>query len=214
MVELGTIYSLNNWTVTFGILLALISLGTGQEIIRNLEPGHVIIDLGDGYNASLDLANSEKSYDIEIKEPGYGDLLLKTRSYGFIIYNSADNEELAELTLDLYSTPSKKLAPQASREDRKLGPLGIRAISPRIIDNATGLVGIDWPKKNAAINATNISDAVDAFFYYYPGAKTTPDGIETYIEVSGQTGAFDRPLALTLFQSLLDSIHISRLTKP
>jgi len=68
-----------------------------------------------------------------------------------------------------------------------------------IIDGAIGLVGIDWPKKNAA---TNISDAVDAFFYYYPGAKKIPDGIETYIEVFGQTGAFNKPQAMTLFQSL------------
>jgi hypothetical protein len=88
--------------------------------------------------------------------------------------------------------------------------MGIGAISPRIIDGATGLVGIDWPKKNVA---TNIS-AVDAFFYYYPGAKKTPDGIETYIEVSGQKGAFDKPQTMTLFQTLLDSIHISGLTMP
>jgi len=64
--------------VAFAIFLALISLSTsqqiipfrtGQEIIRNVQPGHLTIDLGDGYNVSFDLADSVKSYDIGVMEP-------------------------------------------------------------------------------------------------------------------------------------------------
>ncbi len=89
MLKRETIYSMNVRLVAFAIFLALISLSTsqqiipfqiGQEIIRNVQPGHLTIDLGDGYNESFDLPNSEKSYYIEVNEPGYGDILLTTRS--------------------------------------------------------------------------------------------------------------------------------------
>ncbi|MCJ7445015.1 MAG: hypothetical protein MUO26_10905 [Methanotrichaceae archaeon] len=158
-------YSLKNWTFALAILLALSSIGACQQIIKNLEPGHVTIDLGEGYNASFDLANSEKTYDVEVKEPEFGDILLTTKSYGFIIYTAGGNEELTEITLNIYSTPKKRPVPKPSREDREFGPLGIRAITPKITDGTTGFVGIDWPKGNTS---TNINDVVDAFFYYYP----------------------------------------------
>ena len=78
MLKRETIYSMNFRLVAFAIFLALISLSTsqqiipfqtGQEIIRNVQPGHLTIDLGDGYNVSFDLADSVKSYDIGVMEP-------------------------------------------------------------------------------------------------------------------------------------------------
>jgi hypothetical protein len=74
------------------------------------------------------------------------------------------------------------------------------------IDGSVGFVGYDWPLDHSP---TNTSEALDAYFHYYPGAQKAGNGIETYAEVTGETG--DRDIAqesLPIFQALLDSIKV------
>ena len=77
---------MRNLIFVFVISLAFVSIGMGQQIIEDLKPGPVTIDLGDGYEASFKLADIEDSYNIEISEPATNELLgLKSTSYSAYI---------------------------------------------------------------------------------------------------------------------------------
>jgi hypothetical protein len=74
------------------------------------------------------------------------------------------------------------------------------------IDGSIGYVGYDWQTGNPA---TDVKDAMGAFFHYYPGARKTSNGIESNVDVIGESGILDKfPRSLPIFQALVDTLKI------
>ncbi len=84
--------------------------------------------------------------------------------------------------------------------------MGVRDVTPMTIDGSMGYVGYDWKTGDPA---TDTKNAIDAFFHYFPGARMTSDGIESYVDVTVESNMFDKyPRSLPVFQSLLNTLKI------
>lgn len=190
----------------FIALLAVLSTATCEQTMKNVKPGPITIDLGNGYTAAFTLGTSERAYDIVVDTASANDIL-KNTYYGFQVYPTGSDEDLVRVLMYVYSDPQPWPAPKASRQDQSFtGVLGDRVIEPQTIDGSVGYVGYDWPINNPA---TDIEEANGAFFHYFPGARKTLDGIETYVDITGETLGLDTfPRSSPVFESLLDTLNI------
>lgn len=193
--------------VLFIALVTLIPLATCDQTLKSVKPGPVALDLGDDYKASFMLGDSEKSYDILVSTPSTSDLL-KTRYYGFQVFPAGVDEYLVKTTMIIQPSAIPWPAPKARREpDNAVGGImGVRDVTPMTIDGSMGYVGYDWKTGDPA---TDTKNAIDAFFHYFPGARMTSEGIESYVDVTVKSNMFDKyPRSLPVFQSLLNTLKI------
>jgi len=196
-------------TAIIALLIFLSAAGTSEEILKNVKPGAVTLDLGDRYEVSFRLPDIENAYNVEAYPVGTSDIL-KLKSYGFSI--SVGDEELAKMSMYVYSSPMLNPVPKASTEGSVMPEImGPRIIMPKTIDNAVGFIGYDLQK---GATGTNTDNAITGFFSYYPGARKVSDALgdslECLIEISGETGGFPASSqSLQVFNSIVNSIHLS-----
>ena len=178
------------------LLVPLLVVGAAQgTLLKDITPGKVNVDLGDGYKASFTLPNTVRAYDI------------KTDSqYHVVSVNAADNEDsFLEIQLTVTSQSYPHSIPAAGRSGSGL------TYVPRSIDGATGYVIYGYPKD---YSGTNPEEADGAVFKYYPGAKTPkaiPDGteVEGLYEVYADTLGSSGPTTISVFNTILNSIHVT-----
>jgi len=104
------------------LLVALLVVGAAEgALLKDIKPGKVNVDLGDGYKASFTLPKIASAYDI------------KTDSqYHVVSVNAADNEDtFLEIKLTVASQPYPHSIPATGRSGSGL------TYVPRSIDGAT-----------------------------------------------------------------------------
>jgi hypothetical protein len=178
------------------LLVALLVVGTAEgALLKDIKPGKVNVDLGDGYKASFTLPNTVSAYDI------------KTDSqYHVVSVNAAGSEDsFLEIQLTVASQPYPHSIPATGRSSSGLKYL------PMSIDGANGCVIYAYSEDNPG---TNPDEANGAVFKYYPGAtapKATPDGteVEGIYEVYADTLGSSGPTTISVFDSILNSIHVT-----
>lgn len=191
------------------VILLLFAANTSIASCEEIKAGDAKIDLGDGYSVSFVLPDIGKPYDLDIYPTGEINIL-KFKSYGFSI--SSEKEELAKVSMNVYSSPQLNPVPKARTEAASMPEiLGQRVVIPKTIDGAPGYVGYDL-KKDAS--GTDISNAVTGFFRYFPGARKVSDtlgeSLESISEVYGETGGLPSSAqSLQVFNSMVDTIKIS-----
>lgn len=180
----------------------LFATSTSIAACVELNAGNANIDLGDGHKASFVLPDIGMPYVIDAYPIGN----LMGKSYGFSIY--AEEEELAKVSMYVYSSPQQSPIPKARTEDPVMPDImGPRVYTPKTIDGAIGYVGYDLQKGASSLDTSN---AMTGFFRYFPGARKVSDSLESTIEVSGEAGGFPSSVqSLQVFNSLVDSIKIS-----
>ena len=191
------------------MLIGLVPLAACEQTLESVKPGSVNIDLGDGYKASFTLGSSEKAYNIEVSTPSASEFTPGYKNYGFYIYPTGSEEKLISVSMTVSSQSSISYpSPVARREeDTGNGLYGVRTVTPMAIDGSIGYVGYDWQTGNSA---TDIKDAIDAFFHYYPGARKTSNGIETNVDIVAESNMLDKfPRSLPTFKELLNTLQIS-----
>jgi hypothetical protein len=177
------------------VILLLFAASISTAACVELKAGNVNIDFGDGYKASFTLPNTVSAYDIKTDT-----------QYHVVSVNAADNEDtFLEIQLTVASQSYPHSIPAAGRSDSGLTYL------PRSIDGATGCVIYAYPENNPG---TNPDEANGAVFKYYPGAtapKATADGIEVegIYEVYADTLGSSGPTTISVFDSILNSIHVT-----
>lgn len=186
-------------------LMVLSPLAACEQTLESVKPGPLTLDLGDGYSASFTLGSSENAYDIFTSTPSTSDIL-KTRYYGFQIFAAGGDEDLVETTMIISPSAQPWPAPKAKRDpDNAIGGvMGVREVIPMTISGSIGYVGYDWKTGDPA---TDINKAMGAFLHFFPGAQKTTDGIESYIDVTIETGV-NYPQSLPVFQDLLKTLQI------
>jgi hypothetical protein len=189
---------MKQWIVILLLLAASISCASCVE----LEAGNANVDLGDGYMASFLLPDIGTTYEVEAYP--VGDFMGK--SYGFSI--SSGGVDLASTSVHVYSSPQLSPMPKASTEDSAMpDAMGPRVTIPKTISGAQGYVGYDL---QMSAPGTDTSNAMTGFFRCFPGARKVSDGLESIIEVSGETSEFPASAqSLHVFNSMVDSIKIS-----
>ena len=177
-------------------VLALLIIGAAQgALMKDVKPGKVNVDLGDGYKVSFTLPKTVSSYDLKT-DP----------QYHMVSVNAADNEDtFLEIQLTVTSQPYPHSIPAAGRSNS-----GFTCV-PRSIDGATGCVIYLYPEGNPG---TNPDEARGAVFRYYPGA-TAPNAVLDGAEVEGMyelvadTLGSSGPTTISVFDSILNSIHVT-----
>jgi hypothetical protein len=189
------------------IFVALLIVGVSQgTLLQNVKPGNVNIDLGDGYKASFNLPNAAKAYDVET-DSGYSDIL-KFTDYNIYIREAGSDEDFLSVVLRVFSEPQLDYITKEASGRTEIEGIGTEVRIPRSIDGANGYVFYGYPEGNAG---TNINEANGAAFHYYPKAIVDGDDLKSIYEVLADTygAALTDPRAITVFQSILDSIHVS-----
>lgn len=163
-----------------------------------MKPGNVNIDLGDGYKASFNLPDTVSAYDI-VTEPEYHQVSISA---------SGSEDTIIEITLEVGSQRFPHSIPAAGRSGSGL------TYAPRSIDGAPGCVVYSYPEGNPG---TNPDEAGGAAFRYYPGATAPKEGLdgstevdsayEVYADTMGSSGS----TTISVFDSVLDSIHVTGL---
>lgn len=132
----------------------------------SVHPGLVSFDLGDGYNVSFKLPDSEKVYDVETTTSDLTEFDLKY--HDIYIYSAGnDSDCLTHLTIEIASILTSYLLPEYSKGIYN-GNANIE--TPRTIDGVQGLVGYDWPKGNAGVDIkklkVHILDVIRGYIRY------------------------------------------------
>jgi hypothetical protein len=184
------------------VILLLLAASTSIAACVELNAGNANVDLGDGYMASFMLPDIGTTYEIEAYP--VGDFMGK--SYGFSI--SSGGVDLASASVHVYPSPQLSPMPKASTEDSAMpDAMGPRVTIPKTISDAQGYVGYDL---QMSATGTDTSNAMTGFFRCFPGARKVSDGVESIIEVSGETSEFPASAqSLEVFNSMVDSIKIS-----
>lgn len=184
------------------VILMLFASSTLIAACEELKAGNGNVDLGDGYKASFMLPEIGAAYEVEAYP--VGDFMGK--SYGFSI--SSGGVDLASASVHVYSSPQFNPTPKASIEDSAVpDTMGPRVTIPKTISGALGYVGYDLQK---SATGTDTSNAMTGFFRCFPGARRVSDGLESMIEVSGETSEFPASSqSLQVFNSMVDSIKIT-----
>jgi hypothetical protein len=191
------------------ICIVLLIIGATQgTLLQNQKPGNINVDLGDGYKLSFTLPNTVNAYDIET-DSGYSDLL-KSHDYNVYVYPAGNEDSFLEIRLTKESQPTHYFIHGAGREDLKIEGIGPYVYIPQAIDGANGYVVYTYPEGNSA---TEINEANGGAFRFYPTAtapKATPDGsdVEGIYEVKVDTYGSTHPQTVSVFKSILDSIHL------
>lgn len=181
------------------VVLALLIIGAAQgALMQDVKPGKVNVDLGDGYKVSFKLPNVVNAYDIKT------DLEYHSAS----VSASGSKESLIEITLWVESQPYPHSIPTAGRSGSGL------TYVHKSIDDATGYVIYNYQEGNPG---NNPDEANGASFTYYPGAtapKTSLGGakeVEGIYEVYADTLGSSGPTTISVFDSILNSIHVTGL---
>lgn len=177
------------------LLVALLVVGVAEGALqKDIKPGKVNVDLGNGYKVSFILPKIVGSYDLKT-DP----------QYHVVSVNAANSEDtFLEIQLTVASQPYPHSIPAAGRSGSGL------TYVPRSIDGANGCVIYAYPEGNSG---TNLDEAKGAVFKYYPGAtapKATPDGteVEGIYEVYADTLGSSGQKTISVFDSILNSIHV------
>jgi len=178
------------------LLVALLVVGAAEgALMKDIKPGKVNVDLGDGYKVSFTLPNTVSAYDIKT-DPEY---------HSASVSASGSEESFIEIALWVESQPFSHSIPAAGRSDS-----GFTYV-PRSIDGATGCVTYLYPEGNPG---TNPDEARGAVFRYYPGAtapKAVLDGteVEGMYELVADTLGSSGQKTISVFDSILNSIHVT-----
>lgn len=179
------------------LLVALLVVGAAEGALqKDIKPGKVNVDLGNGYEVSFTLPKLVSSYD------------LKTDPQIHVVSVNAANSEdtFLEIQLTVTSQPYPHSIPAAGRSGSGL------TYVPRSIDGATGCVTYLYPESNPG---TNPDEATSAAFRYYPGATSPKASIDNAIEVEGiyevnaDTLGSSGQKTISVFDSILNSIHVT-----
>lgn len=189
----------------FVALLILSGMSQGV-LLKNLKPGNVNVDLGDGYKASFNLPNAVNAYDVET-DSSYTDIL-KFTNYNAYIREVGSDKDFLVVTLRVFSEPQLDYIPKQAAGRSEIEGMGPEDMIPRSIDGANGYVFYGYPKGNAG---TNTNEANGAAFHYYPKAIFDGDELKGIYEVLADTygAAYTDPRTIPVFQSILDSIHVT-----
>ena len=178
------------------LLVALLVVGAAEGALqKDIKPGKVNVDLGNGYKVSFTLPKIVSSYDLKT-DP----------QYHVVSVNAANSEDtFLEIQLTVTSQTYPHSIPAAGRSNS-----GFTYV-PRSIDGANGCVIYAYPEGNPG---TNPDEANGAVFKYYPGAtapKATPDGteVEGIYEVYADTLGSSGQKTISVFDSILNSIHVT-----
>jgi hypothetical protein len=156
------------------------------------------------------LPNTVNAYDVETVS-SYSDIL-KSHSYEVYVNAAGSNDSFLMVRLLVESKSTPYFIPKAGRgTDLKIPGVGPSVNIPQSIDGFNGYVYYSYPEGNPA---TNTNEARGAAFRYYPKAsalRATAEGndIEGIYEVNADTYGSEDPRTISVFQSILDSIHIS-----
>jgi hypothetical protein len=188
------------------VILLLLAASTSIAACEELKAGTANVDLGDGYKASFVLPDIGKPYVVEdaIVEGTTGNEIFKP--YGFVI--SSDGVDLAQVIMDVYSSPQSMYVPEASKEKSAMPDVwGPRVTTPKTISSAPGYVGYDL---QIGATGADTSNAMGGFFRCFPGALEVSGDLKGIIEVSGETSGLQASAqSLEVFNSMVDSIKIS-----
>lgn len=183
-------------SITIIAVLVLSIFGAAQgALIQDVKPGEINVDLGDGYKASFTLPNAVSAYDIKT------DLEYHSAS----VSASGSEDSFIEITLWVESQRFPHSIPAAGRSGSGL------TYAPRSIDGAPGCVIYSYPEGNPGTT----DESNGAAFRYYPDAislKAMPDGsteVESIYEVYADTLGSSGPTTISIFYSILDSIHVT-----
>lgn len=193
--------------VLASIFVALLIIGVSQgTLLQNAKPGKLNVDLGDGYKASFTLPTAASSYDVET-DSSYSDIL-KFTNYNIYISEAGSDKDFLDITLRVFSEPQLDYIPKEAAGRTEIEGMGPEVRTPRSIDGANGYVFYGYPVGNAG---TNTNEADGAAFHYYPKAIAEGDDLKGIYEVLADThsAALTDPRAITVFQSILDSIHVA-----
>gem|GEM_PF-5597729 len=185
------------------LVLLLLPASADSNVLKNIAPGLVSLDLGDGYEMSFQLPDAQAAYDVEVVGPSVSDILKFTR-YEIYVYPIGKDDSIANIFLMIYAEPWINPIPKNTRTEPS-GIMGPRVEMPQTIDGTRGFVGYDWP---AGDPGTDFSKAMWMFFSYYPNAWEEDGSIKSYIKISGESAATEEyPSSLQVTQSIMDSIH-------
>ena len=193
------------------IVVAILIIGAAQgSMLKNVNPGKVNVDLGDGYKVSFTLPNTVSAYDVET-DSGYSDIL-KFHSYDVYVNAAGSKDSFLMIRLQVESQPTPYFIPKAGRNvDLKIAGIGPSVNIPQSIDGFDGYAYYGYPEGNPA---TNTNEANGAAFHYYPRATaptatTEGNNVKGIYEVKADTYGSEDPRTISVFQSILKSIHVS-----
>jgi hypothetical protein len=188
------------------VILLLLAASTSITACEELKAGNANVDLGDGYKASFVLPDIGKPYVVEdaYAEGTTGNEIFKP--YGFII--SSDGDDLAQVTMYVYSSPQSIYVPEASiKKSAAPDAMGPEVRTPKTISSAPGYVGYIL---QIGATGTDTSNAMGGFFRCFPGARKESGDLKGIFEVSGETSGLSASAqSLQVFNSMVDSIKIS-----
>lgn len=187
------------------MLLITITSSGMAETLKEVMPGQVSLDLGDGYKAAFELPSAEAGYDIETATT-VSDIVKFTR-YEIYVYPTGKEDTIANIYIMVYSDPQLFPLPKYSRTEPTNSDIGPRVQEPKTIDDARGEVGYDWPAGNSG---SDFSEAMWEFFSYYPGAWEEDGSLKGTVEIKGESGEMKTySTSLEVIRVIIDSIHVT-----
>ncbi len=101
------------------ILAAVISVGTAEEILKNVQPGATTVNLGDGYKMSFVLDESFEGYDLKVVDP---ESTVIGKYYEVVIYEAGNSDILIDIQMLVWGW--EELYPKYMMPDKIDGSFG------------------------------------------------------------------------------------------
>ena len=192
------------WIIFWMILAAITSSAVADKTLKDVEPGSMSVDLGDGYKISFMLDDSFEMYDLDIIDPSTS---VVGKRYCLDVYEAGESDILVEVWV--YVWPWEELYPKYEASEETSYGIVMQTI-PQTIDDSYGAIYHSWLEENASGDSENANQAE---FVFLPGGVLSSDGrdVKSTVEVHGQIDDWDSDIVdlLPVFESIVDSIHVS-----